>query len=350
MSDSVAAAAAEVAAQYPLEAPIRLARFGGGLINQTFLVESGGGARHVLQRLHPVFAAEVHLDIEAITRHLLARGRATPRLLRTREGALWVEAPDGVWRLSSYVEGRSFDRVAGPEMAEAAGRLVADFHGALADCDHVFHSRRAGVHDTRRHLAGLEAALGAQRAHPRQAEVARLADELRRTLDGLPALDGAGLPTRVVHGDLKLSNLLFADEAGRRPLCLIDLDTLARRELPYELGDAWRSWCNPAGEDTPDTRFDLPLFAAAWRGYHALARAWLSPDERALLVSGVLTVTVGLAVRFCTDTLEERYFGWDPARFPSRAAHNWVRAQGQAALARSLLAVRGEAERVIAAG
>ena len=39
----------------------------GGLINDTYAVER----RWVLQRLHPIFAAEVNLDIAALTPHLL---------------------------------------------------------------------------------------------------------------------------------------------------------------------------------------------------------------------------------------------------------------------------------------
>jgi hypothetical protein len=38
-----------------------------GLINETHRIETSDGARFVLQRLHPVFSAEVNLDIEVIT-------------------------------------------------------------------------------------------------------------------------------------------------------------------------------------------------------------------------------------------------------------------------------------------
>ena len=53
---------------------------------------------------------------------------------------------------------------------------------------------------------------------------------------------------RHVHGDLKISNLLFRREplAG---VCLVDLDTFAKGSMAFELGDAMRSWCNPLGED-----------------------------------------------------------------------------------------------------
>ena len=41
-------------------------------------------------------------------------------------------------------------------------------------------------------------------------------------------------------------------------------------------------------------------------------------------------------------------FGWNPTLFPSRREHNRVRAAGQLALARAVLARRGEAEALVA--
>ncbi len=342
----VVAIARDVIQEWPLASPITVSPLGGGLINETFLVESAGG-RQVLQRLHRIFGAEVNLDIDVVTRHLEARGVLTPRLVPTTGGALFVARPDGVWRLQTFISGHTFHRLERPAMAEAAGALVARFHAALADLAHSFHFRRAFVHDTAHHRGLLEAALREETGHALHDAAARLAEELFAALDALPRWETLALPTRIAHGDLKISNLLFADERGEEARCLVDLDTLAPMRLPFELGDAWRSWCNPAGEDTVATRFDLELLAAAWRGYGPGAAAFITQEEQGLLVAGVLTIAVELAIRFCADALRERYFGWDATRFPSRGAHNLVRAQGQAALARSLAAQRAEAERIV---
>ena len=83
-----------------------------------------------------------------------------------------------------------------------------------------------------------------------------------------------------MHGDPKINNLLF-DAATGRALCFIDLDTLGRMPLPLELGDAFRSWCNPAGEDNRQSAFALDLFAAAVDGYAAGARAGSRRRSRA---------------------------------------------------------------------
>ena len=321
-----------------------LSPLAGGLINLSFLVESARG-RYVLQRLHPIFGAELHEDIEAVTAHLDAHGLVTPRLLRTKDLALYVVRPDGIWRVQTFIEGKSVDRVESPARAQAAGKLVGRFHFALSTLHHGFHFKRAGVHDTARHLALLDEALAAHPHHAEHASIARLRDALRTGYAALPVIGAAALPRRIAHGDLKISNLLF-DERGEG-VCLVDLDTLAEMPLPLELGDAWRSWCNPVGEDRAETRFELPLFAAAWRGYASEMGRSLRPEERALLVPGVLTICLELSARFARDVLEDRYFGWDPKSFSSRAAHNLVRAEGQASLYRSLLAQRAEAEALL---
>ncbi len=324
-----------------------------GLIQLTFLVDLRDGRRVVVQRMHPIFGAAVLEDIDAVTAHLERCGMATPRPLRAAGGALCVPDTDGrLWRVLTFLEGHTVDRVERPELAGEAGGLVARFHRAMDGWQREFSFVRAGVHDTAKHLARLEAILGggggedgaAAGEGPRE-----LGDAILAQARALPPL--AGLPRRVAHGDLKISNVLFAGPAttgAARAVALLDLDTLGRMSVAYELGDAWRSWCNPLGEDVEATRFDLDVFAAAVRGYAAAAGGLLARDEIDALVAGVETVCVELAARFCVDAFEDRYFGWDPARFPSRREHNRVRAAGQLELARAVAAARGDAERIVA--
>jgi aminoglycoside phosphotransferase (APT) family kinase protein len=156
----------------------------------------------------------------------------------------------------------------------------------------------------------------------------------------LPALPVTA--NRHVHGDLKISNVIFRD-APLRGVCLVDLDTVAKGTIAFELGDAMRSWCNPAGEDAGSVRFDLEIFRAAIRGFRSEADPIVSVDERRSIVFGLETVAIELAARFAVDAFDDRYFGWDPARFPSRRVHNLVRARGQLALGLAIRAARADA-------
>lgn len=316
---------------------------GAGLINHTFLVERGD-ERFVLQRLHAIFAPEVNEDIEAVTRHLQARGQLTPLLVRTRAGALWQAHEGATWRALTWVDGVALERIGTTAQAREAGAVLARFHVALSDLRHEFRHARHGVHDTARHLDHLRAAVARHTGHPRIGVVQPLARRILAAAAALPPLPDT--PLRAVHGDPKASNVLFAADE-RRGLCMVDLDTLARMRLPVELGDAFRSWCNPAGEDEARATFTLELFEAALGGYADEARGLPDAAERDALVTATETIYVELAARFCADALEERYFGWDPGRFATRGEHNERRAMSQLAAAGSLAEQRTAAEAVV---
>lgn len=319
-----------------------LAPITGGLINATFAVREGSAPIAVLQRVHPVFGADVNLDIDAVTTHLAARGMATPRLVRTRDGAAYVEDGGRVWRALTWVDGVAFHAVPGLAWARSGGELVGRFHRAVRDLEHTYHFTRAGVHDTGAHLAKLDDRL---LRHAEPAEAVELGHEIldaARTLPPMPEL-----PRRHAHGDLKISNLLFRARDVPDAVALVDLDTLGMQTLAFELGDAMRSWCNPRGEDAGSVVFELPIFAAAIEGWRAVAGDLFDERERASIVVGLETVCIELAARFTVDAFDDAYFGWDPSRFPTRRAHNLVRARGQLALGRAVRAARSEANDIV---
>ena len=329
----------KVLAPYGLE-EAKVERVEIGLINETYLVEAD--EKYILQKLNPIFGARVHEDIEAVTAHLASKGVETARLIRTHDDALWVEYDGGVWRLQTFVEGEVHSKLDGPRKAESAGRLLGRFHAAVQDLEHDFVNRRLGVHDTAKHVTTLQQALEEKTAHPRYDEVAPFLEEVLTTALDLPALPA--LPDRIVHGDPKISNVVFRDDDA---IAMIDLDTLARMPVVLELGDAFRSWCNPRGEDHATVQFDLGLFEAAIRGYGSTAR--LTPAEQGSIVDATLVIITELAVRFGADVLFEDYFGWDERRFESRGHHNELRARGQLALARSFESSRTQAEEIVLA-
>ncbi|MED5369442.1 MAG: aminoglycoside phosphotransferase family protein [Myxococcota bacterium] len=311
----------------------------GGLINETYAVGTPPVA--VVQKLHPVFPGRVNEDIAAVTAHLAAKGMCTPRVIPAADGRLWVETEQGPWRALTWVPGRSVHKVSDPALAAAAGALVARWHHAVSDLEHEFVFSRPLAHHTPHHMELLQQALDAHKDHRLHDQVAPLAQEVLGLWERWQGeLDE---PTAVAHGDLKISNLRF-DEAGQG-ICLLDLDTMGRLPLSVELGDAWRSWCNPAAEDAAETRFDLELFEASARGY--LAERPLESWQRVLLPFGVERICLELSARFLCDALEERYFGWNPKVAPTRGAHNLLRGQGQLALARSVHSQLGAMHQIL---
>ena len=114
--------------------------------------------------------------------------------------------------------------------------------------------------------------------------------------------------------------------------------------LPLELGDAMRSWCNPAGEDASATEVDLAVFSALVQGYASTTRGDVLAEERDALVTGFAQISLELTARFLADALNERYFGWNAARYATRGDHNLVRARGQWALHNAVMNERGALE------
>ena len=312
-----------------------------GLINRTWRV--GTPPQAILQWVNPIFDAKIHHDIAAISRHLKAAHVTTPELLPTRDGDLFLNDRFGCWRLLSYLPGRTLHRLETTAQAEEAGALVGRFHAALADWNDGFQAPQRKIHHTPTRMAELRSALDEAANHPLAAESRDVGEEiLARWGEWKGNIEQ---PERVCHGDLKISNLRF-DDSGRAT-ALLDLDTLGPMDLSCELGDAWRSWCNPAGEDEGERiAFHLDLFEAS-------ARAWLrhapslTEGELQSLVPGIERITLELASRFCADALHNSYFREDRKRYPEAGTHNLLRARGQLTLARSANEMRRECERIV---
>lgn len=301
-----------------------------GLINRSWYARSTAGDPLVLQRVNAIFAPETNADIDVVTRHLRARGLMTPTLVPTLAGALWFESGGAVWRVLTRIDGVIHDSTESPARAAEAGRILGEFHAAVSDLEHRFANIRLGVHDTQRHLANLRSTVTSHTAHPRYRSVARLAARVEDLATGLTLPRQA--PDRIVHGDPKLENIMFDPDTGRA-LCMIDLDTVTTMSAAIELGDALRSWCNPAAEDSGEADFSIELFEAAVEAYAAASDGLLDATEWRAIPDAAFAIAVELAARFCADALAERYFAWDRYRYTGAAEHNEARTLGQLAVA-----------------
>ena len=233
----------------------------------------------------------------------------------------------------TVIEGSTFERVQSVEQVRSAGALVGRFHAALDRFDAPLAPLGIPFRNTPLYLERLRRALEEHASHSMLNEARDLANRVVAGLErvGAPPVT----PLRVIHGDLKISNVLFRGEGSPErdhAVALIDLDTLMRAPLWCEWGDAWRSWCNRKGEDDREASFDLDVFEASVEGFFSGYAQTVSREERASLVVATERMALELAIRYTTDLLEASYFSWDDRRFASASEHNRLRAEGQLAL------------------
>lgn len=312
-----------VLSQFALPPVTDVERVGSGNINATYRVTTSEGV-FALQMLHDIIPDAAALDMQAVTTHLAAHGLQVPSLVQAIDGQPFARAADGSrWRVYPWIDGQIFDALPNADMAREAGRMVGEMHRALAALDYAPQGSIPHFHDT----PFIVEELRSVRAQMLD-DVAAVADDVLATLPGVIIADQ---PRQLVHGDLKISNLVFSD-AGKA-VGIIDFDTILLHSRAVDLGDALRSWCNRTSEDDANATFDMTFFDAAIEGY---AAGFGSADNRALLLRGAKQITLELAARFLIDVVRDSYFGYDTTKYANRRAANIARALGQHHLATTI--------------
>ena len=278
--------------------------FGGGHINETFLVETESGDS-VLQRLNTTVFTDpdaVMRNIRAVDSHL--RGRLVPELVATPDGRSMVHASTGSWRMWRRVSGAEPVTDPTPATGASAGELLGRFHTLVADLDPgALVETLPNFHDPARRLEALHRVIAAD-PHDRARSVRSEIDEL---LAAAPLADRASaltraVPCRVAHFDAKLDNVLFRDGEA---VCLVDLDTVMPGAWFWDVGDLARTAATLAREDDPEHSTIIPeLYDAVLDGYRCTASPVLGPVEVEALDDAGAIVTFEQALRFLTDCLE----------------------------------------------
>jgi hypothetical protein len=329
-----------------------------GHINRTFVSTwSAGGAQR--RYLHQCINGHVFVDmaglmhnVELVTRRLGEALEAKPsgyealRLVFTREGEHWLAGPDGSWRTYHFVEGtESHDRCAGPEQAFEVARIFGWFQHALSGLDSsALVETIPDFFSPGHRLRQLEETLAAPETAKTGGRRVAAADEIAFVLERRGLLDlfeshyrSGRFPTRVLHGDTKLNNVLFDVKTGRAR-AVVDLDTAMPGFVLYDFGDMVRFTAATSAEDELDLTqagTDLELYRALRDGYLDCAADMLAPLERKLLPLAGPLVTLVIGTRFLTDYLAgDVYFG------TTRQHHNLDRARVQFAQVTSMEAQR----------
>ena len=318
--------------------------FGNGNVNDTFLLITDCGHSYTLQRInHDVFKDPVSLmdNFARVTRHLSQKNTDGQTTLNTLvlvpalDGSSYIIGEEGnYWRVTEYVpNGLSLEVPQSREHAYEAARAFGDFQYQLRDIpgDPLietipdFHNTESRYHAF---LRAVEVDL-CQRA----SEAADLISFAKENEHLATLIRYANFPTRTVHNDTKLNNVLLHETTGVG-LCVVDLDTVMPGCALHDFGDLVRTSACSSEEDEPDIsqiHFLPDRFSALVEGYLCGVCDLLEPVEVEHLAEAPQVITYELALRFLTDfLLGDTYFK------VKRPGHNFERARAQFQLLRSM--------------
>jgi len=238
-----------------------------------------------------------------------------PRIIPCKTGdESFVDDEGETWRaLTLIASAKSFNVAQSEEHAHECGTVLGQFHRLISGIDPaLLHDTLPGYHNTPRYLEKYDQTLETDSARGLidGSELIRgllQFVEARREFSTVlqDALSSGELKTSLIHGDPKINNIMIDDDSGKGT-AMIDLDTVKPGLIHYDFGDALRSLCNRAGEETDDlfdVAFDLDLCDAFVQGYMIYAKDFLSPNDRKYLYDSVRLITFELGVRFFQDYL-----------------------------------------------
>jgi Ser/Thr protein kinase RdoA (MazF antagonist) len=302
------------------------------------------GHPYTLQRInHDVFKDPISLmdNFARVTQHLSQKFKDGHTTLQTLvlvpalDGSSYITGDQGnYWRVTEYVpDGLSLEVPQSREHAYEAARAFGDFQyqlrdlpgGPLIETIPDFHNTESRYHAF---LQALE-----KDPHQRATEAADLIAFARENESLATLIRYANFPTRTVHNDTKLNNVLLHETTGAG-ICVVDLDTVMSGCALHDFGDLVRTAACSSEEDEPDIskiHFLPDRFSALVEGYLCGVHDLLEPIEVDHLAEAPQVITYELALRFFTDfLLGDTYFK------VKRPGHNFERARAQFQLLRSM--------------
>jgi len=339
---------------YPVES---ISQHGDGLINNTFkiITKKKEDPNFLLQKINN----RVFKDIDALQHNIRLITEHIRRKLE-KDGVKDVEnrvlIPSSIhsngtsrsyywdhnndyWRIYVFIEeSYTHEKFLNVNMAESAGKALANFHKQLLDFNAPdFKELLPDFHNTPKRVETLKKRV--------EKDVAGRLKDVRSEVDFLlsrekeyskvEVLGNRGiLPKRIIHQDPKVNNILF-DKKGNAK-CIIDLDTVMHGYLCYDVGDAVRNCTNTGMEDDKDLKnvsIDMEMFKHFINGYTNIAKDFITWAEMESLGFGPRLLTYEQAVRFLSDYLHgDKYYSYKTF-YPE---HNLVRARAQIKLLESM--------------
>lgn len=289
----------------------KIKKIGLGLIHQTFFLQHSHGD-FILQKMnHHVFKNPelVNRNIQMVSNHLKQQNypKQILDIRPTLNHNLQAKDETGAfWRLLNYIPySQDFSKAKNEQQVFETGQSFGEFLLYLRDLpSEKIQPSIPDFHHVNLRFQKLQKVIHQNKLG--RVKNARLEiDAIKSWQFLIKKFDLLNCPTRIVHADPKINNLLF--DKDEKVIAVIDWDTIMPGNILLDFGDLVRTTC--CEEDEESINFSKvkisPMYLnALTKGFLQKTKTWITREERAHLMLGAQVIIYEQAIRFLTDYLE----------------------------------------------
>ncbi len=307
----------KAAAQFGKGTPVA-EQLGEGLIHRTYKVNYSNEAEAiVLQRLNQrAFSQPENIirNYQMLYDHLEKQrgGIQIPMLIPTHQNKFfWVDESDNFWRATRFISGSySLSFIETETDAYVAAKTFANFTRSLNGINtEQLNIVLPNFHNLEFRYRQFEDAIS-KAAIQRLLRSTHLISELRQRKALVKyyqqlSVDEEMYPTRLMHNDCKVSNILF-DRNTKAALSPVDLDTVMPGKFFSDIGDMFRTMACSVDENSTaweEIAIRGDYYRAVVSGYlEGMAEVLTSGEKDEIHHSGLIMIYMQ-SLRFVTDFL-----------------------------------------------
>jgi len=323
--------------------PVEMTPIKVGLIHQTYVVKNkkeNESIKYLLQEVntfvfkHP---ERVVKNVAKVADHLKRKKYPLKIMeaIETNNGGYLFRDQGKCWRLFYFFDQTfTVNETNDETLAYNASYAFGEYARYLGDLDcEQMHTPIADFHNTPLRFEHFKRAI--QQGIPKRLiHAQKEVDELLGYKTLLHSYHQFSHLVRMVHYDTKINNVLL-DEVTKKPVAIVDLDTLMPGMLPYDFGDMVRTISPPVDENEKDTTkvwVRENILKAITNGFLDGIKEAIDPIEKDNLYNGAALIIYEQALRFLRD-----YLLGDPYYQVNYPSQNLVRAQNQIVLLKDFL-------------
>ncbi len=295
---------------------IKIEKFGNGLINKTYCIETTK-EKYILQEINNYVFKKIDLlmeNIYTVTKYIKKKKGNTLELVKTKNNELILHYKDKVFRCYKMKEkSRSFENLEENHLALKIGKIMSSFQYDLVELNHQsIYQTIDFFHDLEHRYIDLVKAYRYCEERSKKVETIKMFCDILNQYNQIMVLPNLiknnKIPKRICHYDTKLNNFLFVENGQD---CLIDLDTVMPGCSIYDYGDCARNIIVNVKEDESesDICINYKRFIFLTIGYLSVGKNYLHKIEIENLINSIKVITLELSIRFLTDYLDgDLYF------------------------------------------